>query len=427
MKRLYMTLFVMLITFVGMAQTKDDVTLTVTGDGATKEEAVDNALRSAIAQAYGVFVSANTQILNDEVVKDEISAVTSGNIKEYKEVAIDNLSNGKKEVTVRATVSISKLINYAKSKGAATEFAGATFARNMKIWELNKANEKEAICNELHKMKLLLPSCYDRNLVIYDPKVNGEWVVLPMRVDFIPNQNFINLLKSYLLLLKSLSLSDNEIEECDRNGIEYYTYTNYILAPGDNADSHVFDQDFIKDPMSAFYVWYYKNFSDFFLDDYFDDSVCEFHLRNGTNYIADSINTIYARYIMNLAIQDNLGNMSKINKDAVDEWKNFYYIYADEGADFEIDVDGAHCTGLFNTSDEECHVSVYDLPLGESHPYSDTGASVYWQIAVDSYRDNFHRDSPDFDPTDSGMPCVLFELHIPLNEINKYSKFELVN
>lgn len=412
MKRLFMTLFVMLITFVGMAQTKDDVTLTVTGDGATKEEAVDNALRSAIAQAYGVFVSANTQILNDEVVKDEIATVTSGNIKEYKEVAIDNLSNGKKEVTVRATVSISKLINYARSKGAATEFAGATFARNMKIWELNKANEKEAICNELHKMKLLLPSCYDRNLVVSDPKVNGEWVVLPMRVEFIPNQNFINLLKSHLLLMKSLSLSDNEIKECDRNGIEYYTYRNCILAPGDIADGYVFDQDFIKDPMSAFYVWYYKNLSDFFLG---TGNVCDFHLRNETNYIADSINTIYARYIMNLAIQDNLGNVSKINKDAVDEWKNCGYT-----GDIYVDVDTAHRTGLFNTNDEECHVIAYYLPRG-------TTASVNWQIAVESYRNNFYRDSSVFDPTNSGMPCVFFELHIPLNEINKYSKFELVN
>ena len=415
-----MTLFVMLITFVGMAQTKDDVTLTVTGDGATKEEAVDNALRSAIAQAYGVFVSANTQILNDEVVKDEIATVTSGNIKEYKEVAIDNLSNGKKEVTVRATVSISKLINYAKSKGAATEFAGATFARNMKIWELNKANEKEAICNELHKMKLLLPSCYDRNLVISDPKVNGEWVVLPMLVEFIPNQNFINLLKSYLLLIKSLSLSDNEIKECDRNGIEYYTYRNCILASGDSADSHVFDQDFIKDPMSAFYVWYYKNFSDFFLfDDEFDaDNVCEFHLRNEPNYIADSINTIYARYILNLAIQDNLGNMSKINKDAVDEWKN-----CDASDIIDVDVDTAHRTGLFNTNDLECHVEVYNLPRGTTGTDA-SDASVDWQIAVEFYRNNLHRDSPDFDPA---MPYVFFVLYIPLNEINKYSKFELVN
>ena len=57
MKRLTTVLFAMLITLVSMAQTQDDVTLTVSGDGATKEEATNNALRSAIAQAYGAISS----------------------------------------------------------------------------------------------------------------------------------------------------------------------------------------------------------------------------------------------------------------------------------------------------------------------------------------------------------------------------------
>lgn len=164
----------MLITIIGMAQTQDDVTLTVTGDGATKEEATNNALCSAVAQAYGVFVSANTQILNDEVVKDEIATVTSGNIKEYKEVASLDMPNGRKEVTIQATVSISKLISYAQSKGASAEFAGATFTRNIKIYELNKENEKKAFSILLDQVKALIPFCYDAKLVIMSPSIPPE-------------------------------------------------------------------------------------------------------------------------------------------------------------------------------------------------------------------------------------------------------------
>lgn len=59
---------------------QDEVILTVSADGTTKEEAVKAALRSAIEQAYGTFVSANTTLLNDELVKDEIVNYTSGNI-----------------------------------------------------------------------------------------------------------------------------------------------------------------------------------------------------------------------------------------------------------------------------------------------------------------------------------------------------------
>ena len=86
MKKLFL---IVSLIFVGMsisAQSVDDVTLVVSGDGTTKEEATHVALRSAVEQAYGVFVSANTEIMNDELVKDEIATVTSGNVKSYKEL-----------------------------------------------------------------------------------------------------------------------------------------------------------------------------------------------------------------------------------------------------------------------------------------------------------------------------------------------------
>ena len=64
----------------GFAQNvKNDVILTVSADGETKDEAIKMALRSAIEQAYGTFVSANTMLLNDELVKDEIVTISSGN------------------------------------------------------------------------------------------------------------------------------------------------------------------------------------------------------------------------------------------------------------------------------------------------------------------------------------------------------------
>lgn len=81
------------------------VTLTVNGQGATKDEACASALRSAIEQAFGVFVSANTEILNDDLVKDEIATVSSGNIQNYSEISCVNMPNGEVSVTLSATVA----------------------------------------------------------------------------------------------------------------------------------------------------------------------------------------------------------------------------------------------------------------------------------------------------------------------------------
>lgn len=94
-----------LYSMVSFAQ--KEVSLVVSADGATKSQAIDNALRSAIEQTYGTFVSANTQILNDELVKDEIATVSSGNIQKYKEVAAVTLPNGNTSVTLSVTVSLS--------------------------------------------------------------------------------------------------------------------------------------------------------------------------------------------------------------------------------------------------------------------------------------------------------------------------------
>lgn len=56
-------LFAALLSFIMLAMpawadAPQEVTLTVSSDGPTKEDATKNALRSAIEQAYGAFVSA---------------------------------------------------------------------------------------------------------------------------------------------------------------------------------------------------------------------------------------------------------------------------------------------------------------------------------------------------------------------------------
>ena len=223
----------------------DEVTLVVSADGATKEEATKVALRSAIEQAYGTFVSANTTILNDDLVKDEIVTISNGNIKNYEEVASAMLPNGNQSVTLKATVCISKLVSYAQSKGASTEFAGATFAMNMKMKELNKKNEMVALENLLVQIKELLPYAYDRVLEVDEPKLaeekflseekreiygNDFWNVyvehasdyyeMNMKVHYQENSNTRNF---YLLIystLSSLSLTGIEREEMQKLNIK---------------------------------------------------------------------------------------------------------------------------------------------------------------------------------------------------------------
>lgn len=188
---------------------EDEVKLLVSGKASDSEKATTIALRSAIEQAYGTFVSANTTILNDDLVKDEIVTISNGNIKSYKVLSDVKCEDGQVMVTVEATVCVSKLISYAKSKGASTEFAGAAFAQNMKMKELYKQNETKALDNLLTQVKELLPICYDLEICsVGEPKESVNFpnnYELEMVISFIPNENARTLGKTFLETLKGLS------------------------------------------------------------------------------------------------------------------------------------------------------------------------------------------------------------------------------
>lgn len=215
---LFLSILVSSSPALAQSSVKDEVVLTVSGEGKTTDEATKTALRSAISQAYGVFVSANTTLLNDDLVKDEIATITSGNIKKYDEVANITLANGNKSVTLKATVCISKLVSYAKSKGASTEFAGAAFGMNIKMKQLNKENERIAISHLIDIMAATLPYCYDIKCEVGEPKISEQQggvpsYDIPFVVSFNPTQTAQNLEKTFVKSFESIGLSREEFLE----------------------------------------------------------------------------------------------------------------------------------------------------------------------------------------------------------------------
>lgn len=226
---------------------QDEVTLVVSSDGQSKDEAVKTALRSAIEQAYGTFVSANTTILNDNLVKDEIISVSSGNIKEYKEISSSVMPDGKTSVTLQATVSVSKLISYAKSKGAETEFAGATFAMNIKMKELNKVNEEKAIENMLKQIDVLLSNGFDYSIEVGEPTLDGDYGVVTATIEAVANENSYRAFDIFFKTVESLALAENEAEEYGKLNIPIYTLY------------YVSDKGFRKIPLTSLKLYRFRS------------------------------------------------------------------------------------------------------------------------------------------------------------------------
>lgn len=146
----------------------DEIQMVVFGEGVTTDEAVKNALLSAIEQNYGTFVSSNTSFINDEIVKDEIATVSSGNIRSYK-ILNESVSGNTHRVTIEAIVSLGKLASFVQSKGGSAELAGAQFAMNMKIEKAKLKNMMMAIEHLELEMAEMFKNCYDYTIKVSEP------------------------------------------------------------------------------------------------------------------------------------------------------------------------------------------------------------------------------------------------------------------
>lgn len=195
------------------------VTLTVSGTGKTLEEAKLNALRSAIEQAFGAFVSSKTEILNDNLVKDEIVSVASGNVQKYDVVSQIELPGVGFATTLNAIVSITKLTSFAESKGVVVEFKGGMFGVKIKLQKLNEESEYIAIRNLLSQTFEMLEKSIDYSLNVKEPKLAANDVyTVGLEVIQNKNANYDNCMNYLIKTLSKISLSDNEANEITKNG-----------------------------------------------------------------------------------------------------------------------------------------------------------------------------------------------------------------
>ena len=217
MKKVYFLALACLFTSLFCAA--QDIKLTVSGQGSTEQLAIDNALRNAIEQTFGSFVSANTTILDDELVKDEIVSVTKGNIKSYKKIGTVE-KNGNYDVSIEAIVSVGNLVEYAKSRGSACELSGNAFTAEIRRTKLNQQNSVIA----LEHLVSQLTAIEERGLFDYtleaNPFADGT---VDVKVNVIPNSNYENFNELISSTLSSLALSDEQVRNLEQKGIKYST------------------------------------------------------------------------------------------------------------------------------------------------------------------------------------------------------------
>lgn len=206
------------------AQEDKTVTLTVSGQGKTQDESKQNALRSAIEQAFGAFISSNTEILNDELVKDEIVSVSNGNIQNFEIMSEVQIPDGGYATTLKATVSVTKLTSFVESKGFQVEFKGTLFSANIRQQKMNEDAELKSIMNLCEVSNEILKNSLDYSLDVSEPIVESdELYSIMFSVNIIPNKNFDAFKDYFVKSIRSIAMTASEIATYKRINKEIFT------------------------------------------------------------------------------------------------------------------------------------------------------------------------------------------------------------
>lgn len=216
MKKKLFFLLIFLSIQILKAQDNQTVTLTVNGQGKTLDAANQNALRNAIEQSFGTFISSKTELLNDSLLTDEISSVSNGNIQKYDVLSKSQLPDGSWTTILKVVVSVTKLTSFVEAKGVTVEFKGSLFTVNIKQQLLNEQGEIKAVQNMTKVLLNTILQSFDYSITTFEPKSldaeSKNWA-LPLIVTAKTNKNFLYV-KDYLIRnLSSLCLNKIELSK----------------------------------------------------------------------------------------------------------------------------------------------------------------------------------------------------------------------
>ena len=224
MKRLILCFILLWVSYGITASSKDQISLVVIGSAPTRNEAVSIALRSAIEQAFGAFISSSTKVVNDELMSDEIVSVSSGNIKKY---SIISEIQGESDimVTLNATVSLSRLSDYMTQRGVECSFDGHLLAENIRMMRFRADNTAKCLDHLLLKLDIIHKELFEFKIDKIETPFRGglkrwergfgtryyEGYLFPVTISCWSNKASCEIRNDLYLTLKQLSLLEQEI------------------------------------------------------------------------------------------------------------------------------------------------------------------------------------------------------------------------
>ncbi len=232
------------------SQNEQAINITTTGTGLTKNNAINDALRNALEQTYGGFISSKTNITNDELFNDEIVAITSGEIHDYELVSETKIESGY-AVTIVAKISQTGLNNFVtQSGGDAVIFDANVFSTKIKLQRLNEKAEIRSINNILEILEEIYKRSIEFEFTSSNPRINEnnrKWMI-NFTVSTKYNENILSFIDYFSSSLEKIAMTKSQKAEYQdlgkstypilvnneyfyfRNEESYYSINNFLIG-----------------------------------------------------------------------------------------------------------------------------------------------------------------------------------------------------
>src|SRR3989338_876819 len=119
---LFLLVLLVFVSTIGYAEEAEKIEKVVTtGIGVDIDRAKQNAIRNAVEQVIGSYVSSDTIVKNSQLLKDEILSYSGGYLKEMKIISQGQNDDGLFAVQIEAVVVSTKLKRKIESLNIATK------------------------------------------------------------------------------------------------------------------------------------------------------------------------------------------------------------------------------------------------------------------------------------------------------------------
>ena len=160
------------------------------GYGKNPDEALTQALRNAVEEAVGTYMTSTTRIENDDIIEDKILSLSRGFIKDFKKLS-EMKVEGETKVTVAVIVTKTQILETLKASGVEVEIKGGLFFQQYAQEEAQMEDETNVVIEFAKHLPQKNP--FDYSLEYGTPvKQSDSKFKIPLTVTVKFNQNYSN-------------------------------------------------------------------------------------------------------------------------------------------------------------------------------------------------------------------------------------------